>query len=120
MKKLLSSLMALAITLAISCNTDHRVPNPNSAETSTYTSEVALKWMDMQLRLFRTNPTFIGGFPPHRFMGYTAIALYESVVQGMPAYQTLAGQLTNIPPCRKFPLRIPITGLPVPMQHWPP
>ena len=84
--------------IAFSCNKQNTVTPPKSAETSTYTSEVALKWMDMQLRLFRTNPTFIGGFPPHRYMGYTAIALYESVCKGMPAYQTLAGQLSGMPP----------------------
>jgi hypothetical protein len=99
MKKFFSSLMVFAfmLILAISCNKNDTIPLPKSAETSKYSSEVALKWMDMQLRLFRTNPTFIGGFPPHRYMAYTAIALYESVVQGMPAYQTLAGQLTNMP-----------------------
>lgn len=97
MAKFLSSLMALALAIAFSCTNDHRIPALTSAETSTYSSEVALKWMDMQLRLFRTNPTFIGGFPPHRYMGYTALALYESVVQGMPTYRTLAGQLNSMP-----------------------
>jgi hypothetical protein len=51
----------------------------------------------MQLRLFRTNPTPIGGLPPDRYFGYSAIALYESVVPGMPAYRTLSGQLTDMP-----------------------
>ncbi len=88
--------MVLIMVLLASCK-DHMVPVPASAPTSTYSSDVVLKWMDMQLRLFRTNPTFIGGFPPHRFMGYTALALYESVVRGMPAYQTLVGQLSSMP-----------------------
>jgi len=113
MKKLLSSLMliTLVLTLLFSCKEDDTVTPPKSAETSTYTSEVSLKWMDMQLRLFRTNPTFIGGFPPHRFMGYTAIALYEAVVPGMPTYQTLSGQLGNMP-------QMPQTST-TDLYHWP-
>jgi hypothetical protein len=66
-------------------------------QTKTYSSEVVFKWMDMQLRLFRTNATPIGGVPPQRYYAYSAIALYESVVPGMPAYQTLSGQLTDMP-----------------------
>lgn len=113
MKKFFSSLMVtvLIIMLAISCNKNDTVTPPKSAETRTYTSEAALKWMDMQLRLFRTNPTFIGGFPPHRYLGYTAIALYESVVPGMPTYQTLAGQLTNMPAMPQISTQA--------VYHWP-
>ena len=66
-------------------------------QTKTYSSEVAFKWIDMQLHLFRTNAPFIGGLPPQRIFVYSAIALYESVVPGMPSYKTLSGQLTNMP-----------------------
>ena len=104
-------LITLVLTLLFSCKEDDTVTPPKSAETSTYTSEVSLKWMDMQLRLFRTNPAFIGGFPPHRFMGYTAIALYEAVVPGMPTYQTLSGQLGNMP-------QMPQTST-TDLYHWP-
>jgi hypothetical protein len=113
MKKLLSSLMLFALISALffSCKKNDTAPPPTSAETSTYTSEVALKWMNMQLRLFRTNPTFLGSFPPHRFLGYTAVALYESVVQGMPTYQTLSGQLSSMP-------QMPQVS-PTDLYHWP-
>jgi hypothetical protein len=80
-------------------------------QTNTYSSEVVLKWMDMQLRLFRTNATPIGGLPPQRYYAYSAIALYESVVPGMPTYQTLSGQLTDMP-------AMPQT-LPGFAYHWP-
>jgi len=66
-------------------------------QTNTYSSEVAFKWIDMQLRLIRTNPTPLGGLPPQRYFGYSAIALYESVVPGMPYFQSLSGQLTDMP-----------------------
>jgi hypothetical protein len=66
-------------------------------QTKTYYSEVVFKWIDMQLRLFRTSTPFVGGLPAWRYYGYSAIALYESVVPGMPAYKSLSGQLTNMP-----------------------
>jgi hypothetical protein len=66
-------------------------------QTKTYSSEVVFKWIDMQLRLMRTNPTPLGGLPPQRYYGYSAIALYESVVPGMPEYRSLSGQLTDMP-----------------------
>jgi hypothetical protein len=66
-------------------------------QTKNYSSEVVFKWIDMQLRLSRTNPTPIGGVPTTRYYGYSAIALYESVVPGMPAFKSLSGQLTDMP-----------------------
>lgn len=69
----------------------------HSALTNGYSSEVALKWMDMQLELIRTSSPFIGGLPPSRPFAYAGIALYEAVVPGMPAYRSLSGQLTDMP-----------------------
>jgi hypothetical protein len=82
-----------------------------SGQTNNYSSEVVFKWIDMQLRLYRTNPTSIGGLPPARYYAYSAIALYESVVPGMPSYQTLSGQLTGMPAMTK-----PTPGM---AYHWP-
>lgn len=66
-------------------------------QTKTFSSEVAFKWMNMQLRLVRLNPTSLGGTPSHRYFCYGAVAMYESVVPGMPAYKSLVGQLTDLP-----------------------
>jgi len=66
-------------------------------QTKEFSSEAAFKWMDMQLRLMRTSSPFIGGLPAFRPIAYSGIAFYESVVGGMPAYQTLSGQLTDMP-----------------------
>jgi len=66
-------------------------------QTNTYSSDVVYKWIDMQLRLMRTSSPFIGGLPVSRVFGYTGIALYESVVPGMPAYRSLSGQLNQFP-----------------------
>src|SRR5436190_19274733 len=60
-------------------------------QTKEYGSADLFKWMDLQLELMRTSSPFIGGLPVSRIYGYTGVALYESVVPGMPAYQSLAG-----------------------------
>ena len=64
-------------------------------QTKTYTSDVAIEWMNMQLRLMRTAT----GIPNVAFVrpyAYSSIALYETVVPGMPAYQSLEGQLSGL------------------------
>lgn len=83
----------------------------HSALTNTYSSEVAIKWMDMQLELIRTSSPFIGGLPPSRPFAYAGIALYEAVVPGMPVYRSLSGQLTDMPAMPKTVPRY--------TYHWP-
>ncbi len=82
------------------------------AQTKTYSSEVAQKWQDMQLRILRlpvgVNPYGLNGI---RNFAYCGVALYESVVPGMPAYQSLYGQLTDMP-------QMPATE-PGKAYHWP-
>lgn len=75
-------------------------------QTNTYTSEVVLKWMNMHLRILRTTSPESG-----RRMGYIGVAFYESVVPGMPSYQSLGGQLNELP---ALPQTQP--GL---AYHWP-
>ncbi len=81
----------------INLNGNDNLSQGHLQQTKTYSSEVAFKWIDMQLRLIRTNPTPLGGLPPQRYYGYSAIALYESVLPGMPGYRSFSGQLTNMP-----------------------
>jgi hypothetical protein len=63
-------------------------------QTKTYSSDVAIRWMNMQLKVMRT--TALPNVAFTRPYAYSGIALYESVVPGMPAYQSLAGQLNNL------------------------
>lgn len=95
-------LIAIAFILSSGCE----ATSPDDAQkddtdhlkqTESFSSDVTFKWMDMHLRLIRTNATPLGGLPPLRFFGYCGIALYESVVPGMPAYQTLSMQLSGMP-----------------------
>jgi len=107
MKKLVTpvAIIFMATTLLNSCKKWEDIVSSENLnrshghleQTKAYSSEVAFKWMDMQLRLIRTNPTPLGGVPPQRYFGYSAIAMYESVVPGMPSYQSLSGQLTDMP-----------------------
>ena len=72
--------------------------NGHKEQTKTFAGDVAQKWMDLQVRFLRT-PTNANPFGRHghRYYAYTGIALYESVVPGMPAYQSLDDQLTDMP-----------------------
>jgi hypothetical protein len=56
--------------------------------------EVAVAWMDTAYSLVRTERLS----PPvaARIYGYSGVTLYEAVVPGMPAYQSLAGQLNGL------------------------
>lgn len=86
--------------------------NGHLKQTKTFSSEVAQKWHDLQLRILRlpagANPYGLNG---NRFFAYCGIALYESVVPGMPGYRSLSGQLTDMP-------AMPSTQ-PGKAYHWP-
>ncbi len=75
--------------------------NGHLKQTKTFSSEVALKWLDMKRRLIQQadqlrKPGFVDQYQD-RYFAYVGIALYESVVPGMPSYQSLSGQLTDMP-----------------------
>lgn len=106
-----SLLIAALCLTGISCEKEKTKEHGHLAQTKTYPSDVVKRWLSVQTSmLFRPsgNPF---GFNPSRYMAYCGIALYESVVPGMPAYQTLHGQLTNMP-------EMPATQ-PGQAYHWP-
>lgn len=73
-------------------------PYNHSQQTKTYSSEVLADWIKLDLQLLRTNAARINNFVMMHKWAYGGIALYEAVVPGMPAYQTLVGQLDEMPP----------------------
>jgi len=81
-------------------------------QTNKFPATVAQKWQDLQNRFLRT-PTTANpyGRHGHRWFAYSGIALYESVVPGMPAYQSLDNQLIDMPD-------MPSTE-PGKAYHWP-
>ena len=71
--------------------------NGHLKQTKTFSSDALLRWMDFQLELYKANVASVGGPSGMRLTAYTSIAAYESVVPGMPSYQSLSGQLTDMP-----------------------
>lgn len=65
-------------------------------QTKTYSADVAIKWMNMQVWQMYKYPGIIGNVAYSRHYAYSGIALYEAVVPGMPAYQSIAPQLNGL------------------------
>ncbi|MEZ0483402.1 vanadium-dependent haloperoxidase [Fibrella aquatica] len=90
-------IVILAVTLLQSCrlNDDQSGVDPKSNDAESYSNEVALKWSDLHLRLVRNSP---GQTPPvaSRTFSYAGLAMYESIVAGMPENQSMAGQLQGL------------------------
>jgi hypothetical protein len=67
-------------------------------QAKNFSSEVVIKWLNMQLDMLRVPlAPGTGAQASERCQAYCGIAAYESVVPGMPAYQSLSGQLTDFP-----------------------
>lgn len=86
--------LTVTLLLFISCRKDEQLFV--SKPTEYYDAQVAHYWMDMMRTLTKKTPGFT---PPvaARAFGYVGVALYETVVPGMPQYQSLAGQLDKMP-----------------------
>ena len=96
------------ITTAQARNDD---ANGHLKQTKTYPSDVVKQWLAVQTSMLYRPSGNPFGLNPARYMAYTGVALYEAVVPGMPAYQSLHGQLTDMP---AMPATMP--GL---AYHWP-
>src|SRR5215204_6998898 len=70
--------------------------NGHLKQTKTFSSDVAIKWMDMQVKQMRAYPGIVGNAAYSRHYAYSGIALYEAVVPGMPAFQSIASQLNGL------------------------
>lgn len=71
-------------------------PRMHVKEVKTYSSDVAVKWMNMQVKQMREYPPTVGNVLYARHYAYSGITLYESVVPGMPSYQSIASQLNGL------------------------
>ena len=85
--------------------------NGHLKQTKTYSSDVVKQWLTVQTSMLYRPSGNPFGLNPARYMAYTGVALYEAVVPGMPAYQSLHGQLTNMP---AMPATVPGVA-----YHWP-
>lgn len=67
-------------------------------QTKTFSSDVIKRWLNMQLDMLRVPlAPGTGSQGADRALAYCGIAAYESVLPGMPAYQSLYGQLNGFP-----------------------
>src|SRR6185436_16413903 len=111
MKKL--SLAAVLLLFLFSCQKETKqIPSPEEIatasnnkkehghlqQTKTFSADVVIRWLNMQLEMLRVPmPTGVAAPEANRAIAYCGIALYEAVEPGMPAYQTLSGQLNALP-----------------------
>lgn len=108
-KPLLTCCLALAIGLAAS-SVQAQAAAPIARPADVYSAKVATEWFKLALNLTQQTPGFS---PPvaSRALAYLSLALYESVVPGIPQQQSLAGQLNEL---QSLPWAQPNEVL-----HWP-
>jgi len=105
------ALLAIASFLMFSCRKwSNQEPRGHQQQTKTYSSDVVKKWLGVQLPLLYSPPASYG-VNAGRYMAYCGVAVYEAVVPGMPAFQSLYGQLNEMP-------QMPQTE-PGKAYHWP-
>ncbi len=70
-------------------------PGSQAAPVASFTAEPAVQWMELVQELVKDERLA----PPmaSRIYGYTGVALYEALLPGMPGFNTLAGQLNELP-----------------------
>lgn len=99
--ELLSALMLLLFSSCKKTEVGQPGPGEDFSATSKYSTDVLTKWIDLQTQImYLKDQTQRPGYDrtlPFRLYSYAGIALYESVVPGMPGYQSLSGQLTDMP-----------------------
>ena len=111
--KALSLLSVLSLVVFISCQKEAQTKQQRSEEiattanngdhghlqqTKTFSADVVIRWLNMQLDMLRVPlAPGTGSQGADRALAYCGIAAYESVVPGMPAYQTLTNQLNGFP-----------------------
>ncbi|MBK9107428.1 MAG: vanadium-dependent haloperoxidase [Saprospiraceae bacterium] len=94
MKTWIAFLMILSLFLN-ACNEDLAETEVSDESVSTYKSDVVFEWYQLECRIIKETPGF---FPPQaaRALGYTGVALYESLVPGWKNPLSLAGQLNGL------------------------
>jgi hypothetical protein len=80
----------------VSCNKGPEPIEPIK-QIKTYSSEVVSTWINFDLRLLRANPAVLNNFIMVQHMAYSSIALYEATLADKTGYQTLSGQLDQMP-----------------------
>lgn len=85
--------LALLLTFH-SCQPDEVQTIDEHKNTKDYSGQLAIDWLEQSIVLTKTT----NGYAPPvaaRTYGYLGLALYESVVDGMPRFNSLSGQLNG-------------------------
>ncbi len=72
-------------------------PKTDGTGSSEAATDVPAKWYALAIKLSRTTPNQGAGPIISRTFGYIGLALYESVVPGIPKYQSIQKQLNSLP-----------------------
>jgi hypothetical protein len=91
-------LTTFAVLFLIGCQKDSTPAPPVNPDiqASTYDASVPLAWFNLAISLARSVPGNTGPVQSRSF-GYLGLALYESVVPGMPSNQSIQSQLNGLP-----------------------
>lgn len=93
-----SAVLLSGLLVVGSCSDSDSPPAPAanpSPDAATYRADVALSWMNLELRLVRTTPV-VPAITFGRPFAYAGVAGYEAAVPGMDGYRSLAGQLNGL------------------------
>ena len=99
MKKTYLLFLTLSISVIMilpACKKGPEIDEPIE-QIQTYSSEVLSTWINFDLRLLRANPAVLNNFIMVQHMAYSSIALYEATLADKTGYQTLSGQLDQMP-----------------------
>src|SRR5688572_5928049 len=97
MKKVLLSMSLVSMLLYMSCD-DRNDPwheGTSHKPVKKYSGNLAVKWMKLQMSISRTTPGFNVGLAARAF-GYSGLSLYESLVEGMPGYKSVASSMIGV------------------------
>ena len=95
--KLILLTFTLGLVILIGCKKDPTTPYvPTEPETSIYDASVPLAWFKLAIAMVKVTPGNTGPVQSRTF-GYLGLAVYESVVPGMPANQSIQSQLNGLP-----------------------
>ena len=92
-----SRLLLLLFGLGVAA-CSHGLPDPPAAASTpaaAYDADVAVSWLNLQLRLVRTTPV-VPALVFGRPFGYASVAGYEAVAPGIGADASLAGRLNGL------------------------
>lgn len=88
-------LLAITVLFYSSCKKSDPGETQFFNETGNLSADVAQQWYKLELQLIKNGK----GFPPPvaaRAIAYTGVALYESVLPGMPGHSSLSGKLNGL------------------------